>query len=206
MFVGFSLARRDSRPAVHLMKNATLALICLLAAGSFAAETPSAGPRADTLTFFIEGVECPSCIYSVWQSINGIKGVSDINVQQRIDSYATVTFDPAKVSAHQIAQAVTDAWPLHGKPYVASLTLRVPDYGQEGNAAKVDAVLAAQKPWVKFEPLDKSKGEFVVSFLPLKPDKKKTGPQGWNPDTLTRALHDSAPNGLGLKAEFEKGE
>lgn len=190
------------------MKNTliTVAALCLAALALVAAEKPAPAAKTVTLTFYVAGVECPSCIYSVWQSINGIKGVTDINVQQRIDSYANVTFDPAKVSAHQIAQAVTNAWPLHGKPYVASLTLRVPGYDKGGNAAKVDAVFAAQKPWVKFEPLDKSKGEFVVSFLPLKADDKKTGPQGWNPDTLTRALHDSAPKGLGLEVEFEKAE
>ena len=190
------------------MKNstATLATLSLLAAGSFAAEKPAADPHSATLTFYLGGVECPSCIYSVWQSVNEVKGVADAELQQRIDSFANVTFDTRVASAQQIAQAVTDAIALHGKPYDATLRMRVPDYPKNGNAARVDAVFARHKQWVKIEALDKTKGEFVLSFLPLKLGGKKAVPQGWNPDAFTRALHDPAPKGLGLDVQFEKGE
>ena len=184
------------------------AAACLLA--SFCAvkltvmdeQTAAASAKSEeTLTFYLSGVECPSCIYSVWQAVNPVKGVSDVAVQQRIDSYANVTFDPRVVSAQQIASAVTEAWPLHGKPYTASLNLSVPDYAKGGNAAKVDAVFAKQKPWVQIEPLDKAKGEFSIAFLPMKDEQKKTGAKGWNPDALVRAIRDQ-----GLESEIVNAE
>lgn len=160
----------------------------------------------ETLTFYLSGVECPSCIYSVWQAVNPVKGVSDVAVQQRIDSFANVTFDPRVVSAQQIASVVTEAWPLHGKPYTASLNLSIPDYAKGDNAAKVDAVFARQKKWVEIEALDKAKGEFSVAFLPIKTDEKKTGAQGWNPEALIHAIADSSPKGLGLECEIVRSE
>lgn len=57
----------------------------------------------------------------------GDKGIQDVTVVQIIDNYANVTFDPAVVSDQQIAQAVREAYPLHGMPYLATLKLSVTD-------------------------------------------------------------------------------
>lgn len=188
------------------MKNALLPLItsCLLAVGLPAADKPAAG--AVTLTFFLGGVECPSCMYSVWQSLNEVKGIADAEMQQRIDSFANVTFDPAVISAHQIAHAVSGAFALHGRPYEAMLRLRVPDYARKGNAPRLDAVFARNKEWLEVETVDKAKGEFVLHFRPLKPAEAKKGPQGWSQAAFLAEVRSPAPKGLGLALEFEIGE
>ena len=183
----------------------SLAMAGRLAAADSAPATKSKRPEV-TLTFFLSGVECPSCVYSVWQSLQGIKGISDVNAQQRLDSFANVTFDPELVSAHRIAQAVSEAWPLHGKPYLASLTLQVPDYGKGGNAAKADAVFAAQKPWVKIDLLDKARGEFSVAIELAKPAADEKPAKSWRPDDLLRALRTPPPDGPGLACSFVEGK
>lgn len=51
---------------------------------------------------------------------------------------------------------------------------------------------------MRIEPLDKSKGEFVVHFLPLELDAAATGPQGFNGGHINHPIHDAPPRGLGL--------
>lgn len=169
-----------------------------------AADKPAS--NAVTLSFFLGGVECPSCMYSVWQSLNEVKGIADAEMQQRIESFANVTFDPAVISAHQIAQAVSGAFALHGKPYEAMLRLRVPGYARPGNAAKLDAVFARSKEWLEVETVDKTKGEFVLHFRPLKTAGADKGPAGWSQAAFLTEVQSPAPKGLGLALEFEKGE
>ncbi|WP_395745958.1 heavy-metal-associated domain-containing protein [Prosthecobacter sp.] len=131
-----------------------------------------------TRTFYVSGIECGSCVYMVQQSVAGTKGVSEVMVVQVIDGYANVTFDPAVVSDQQIAQAVREAYPLHGTPYVAALKLKVADFAK--NAAKVEGLFAEWKKFLKLEVMDKGAGDLTVHFLPLEADKKKAGPQGWS--------------------------
>ena len=51
---------------------------------------------------------------------------------------------------------------------------------------------------MRIEPLDKSKGEFVVHFLPLELHAAATGPQGFNGGHINHPIHDAPPRGLGL--------
>ena len=153
-------------------------------------------PKPVTRTFYVSGVECGSCVYAVQQSVTETKGVADVTVVQLIDSIANVTFDPKKVSDQQIAQAVREAYPLHGMPYLATLKLRMPGYAK--NAAKVDRLFAGWKKSVTMEVIDKAKGELVVHFLPLEVDAQKTAPQGWS-----IALLAEAAKGLGLDFNVE---
>jgi len=150
-----------------------------------------------TRTFYVTGVECGSCVYAVQQSVGETKGVSDVAVVQVIDSFANVTFDPQVVSEHQIAQAVREAYPLHGMPYLATLKLRLPEYAK--HSAKADAVLGRWKDWITVKPVDQAKGEFEIHFLPLKADEKKAGPQGWSLAEFSAALK----TGLGLAFTLE---
>lgn len=150
-----------------------------------------------TRTFYVTGVECGSCVYAVQQSVGETKGVSDVAVVQVIDSFANVTFDPQVVSEHQIAQAVREAYPLHGMPYLATLKLRLPDYAK--HAAKADAVLTRWKDWITVKPVDQAKGELEIHFLPLKADEKKAGPKGWSLAEFSAALK----TGLGLAFTLE---
>jgi len=162
-------------------------------------EKPKASPT--TLTFFITGIECAACVEMVRQSVSNTPGVTDLFVEQRIDSYASVAFDPQQVSAHQIAQAIFDSMPLHGRPYEPRLMLTIPDYAKSEIAAKVDAVIAQHAAFIEVETMDKEKGELLLYFLPLKSDPSNKKPQGWNHTTLLHTLQDPAPKGLGLKVQ-----
>ena len=179
-----------------------LAFVCLLISQSFAPliagdkEKPKASPT--TLTFFITGIECAACVEMVRQSVCNTPGVVDLFVEQRIDSYASVAFDPQQVSAHQIAQAIFDSMPLHGRPYEPRLMLTIPAYKKPEIAAKVDAAVAKHKASIEVEIMDKAKGELLLYFLPLKRDPTNKKPQGWNHMPLLHALQDPAPKGLGL--------
>ena len=161
-------------------------------------------PKPTTLTFYVVGVECPSCVYSVNYSISQLKSVSDVSAGQFIENFANVTFDPKVVSIHQIAQAVTEAAPLHGVPYQATMKLFIPDYAKEQNSRKVDALFARWKALVEVETVDRAAGEFLIHFQPLKMDAKKAGPQGLTLDELTSALHEPAPKGLGMSFRLAK--
>lgn len=156
-------------------------------------------PKPTELIFDVTGLECGACVYSVYQAIKDIKGVSDVDVLQTTDGYAKVAYDPKLVSEHQIAQAVREAFPLHGLPYLIKLRVRIPAYIKADLAAKVDAVFGQWQKWVEVKPTDKAKGEFLVHFKPLTKDPKASGPQGWSLTELTLALKAPAPAGLGLE-------
>lgn len=148
-----------------------------------------------TRIFYVSGVECGSCVYMVQQSIGETKGVEDVQVVQIIDNYAQVTFNPKRVSDHQIAQAVRDAIPLHGTPYLATLRVKIPDYAQ--HKAAVDNVFMGWKGSVTLVPSLELKDEFTIHFEPLKADAKKAEPQGWSLAAFTEAM-----KGLGVGFTF----
>ncbi len=151
-----------------------------------------------TLTFFISGIECSACVEFVRQSVNELHGVSKADVEQRIDSFARITFDSRVTSAQQVAQAVSEAYPLHGRPYLASLVLLVPGYASGPNTARIDALFAQQNRWVNIRLANREKGEFAVDFLPLTPQPGAKGPQGWDVESFLHAMQDPPPRGLGL--------
>ncbi|MFO1437017.1 MAG: heavy-metal-associated domain-containing protein [Verrucomicrobiaceae bacterium] len=151
----------------------------------------SAADPVVTRTFYVSGVECGSCVYMVQQSIGETKGVEDVQVVQIIDNYAQVTFNPKRVSDHQIAQAVREAIPLHGTPYLATLRVKMPDYAK--HKAAVDKLFAGWKGSVTLVPSLEVKDEFTIHFEPLKTDAKKAEPQGWSLAAFTEAM-----KGLGV--------
>jgi copper chaperone CopZ len=173
----------------------------LLIAALAGASAYSADKEA-LFTFYVAGIECAACVEVVRQSVAELEGVSKVELEQRLDSVANVTFDPERVSAQQVAQAVTDAVQIHGRPYEAWMQLRVPDYAKGGNAAKVDAVIARMKAWVDVVVMDRDQGDFLVHFQPLKTDPKRQGAQGWNPGQLEKALKSPVPEGLGLDCSW----
>ena len=174
-----------------------LLLILSLWGPGFASES---NPNSVTLTFYVAGVECISCVDVVCRNLSEVKGVVKVDMTQSFDPYANITFDPKLVSAQQIAQLIVEAPPLHGKPYEPTLRLHIPDYAKAGNAAKVDDVFARQKDMIEVVTIDKAKGEFVLHFLPMNEAEMKKGPRGWNPGPFERALK----TGLGMKFSFEE--
>ena len=57
----------------------------------------------------------------------------------------------------------------------------------------MDAVLAKHKSDVRIELKNKAKGEFLLTFEPLRVDTGKKGPQGWNVDTFRTAIAQLLP-------------
>lgn len=165
--------------------------ILLIAFGSLCAAEK---PQTITRTFYVTGVECGSCVYVVQQSVSETKGVSEVTLVQVVDNYANVTFDPQVVGEHQIAQAVREALPIHGMPYLASLRVKMPNYTKQ--KAQVDALFAGWKSSVTLVPSLDIKDEFAIHFEELKADAKKLGPQGWNFTQFAEAAE-------GLGVEFK---
>lgn len=154
---------------------------------------PTASPKAPAagmkMTFYVSGLECVACAESVRLSVGKLAGVTDIKMREGLEGYANVTFDPAAVSAHQIAQAVYDAPPLHGTPYEACLRLKIPAYTQPAQAALVDAMIATQKSSITSEPDWDAKDQLIIRFLPLEtPASPPMAARGWNPQHLTEAF------------------
>lgn len=173
----------------------------LTAAHTFAADPAPKGPL-ETVTFYVAGVECAACVFAVNDSVRRLSGIDEVIDGQNNANYINVTFDPDKVSAHQIAQAVTDAFPLHGAPYVPTLRLVVPGYGEGENAARVAGVFAKWKDWVEFEVAKPGKGELVVRFKPLVSDPAKVAATGWSHAAMGEALAKVLPPGT--KVELVK--
>jgi copper chaperone CopZ len=176
-------------------------LLVLFEGASFAADPAPKAPL-ETLTFYVAGVECAACVFAVNDSVRRLSGIDEVIDGQNNANYINVTFDPAKVSAHQIAQAVTDAFPLHGAPYVPTLRVVVPVYGEGENAAKVAGVFAKWKDWVEFEVTKPAKGELVVKFKPLKTDPAEAKAAGWTHAAMKEALGKVLPPGT--KVELAK--
>jgi copper chaperone CopZ len=160
-------------------------------------------PHPVTATLYVTGVQCSSCSESITAALKRVKSVTDVQIEPNT-GYANISFDTHVSSYHQIAQAVADASPQHGDAYKATLKARVPDYAKGDNGAAVDKVFAKSKEQVQVEFTDKPKGEITISFLPLKVDKSKEGPQGWNAGKFGHPIHDPAPKGLGLAFQIVK--
>jgi copper chaperone CopZ len=182
------------------MKTSIISLLSITAfvLTASAAEKKAVVPHPTTQTFYISNVECDSCVAQISASIRKVKSVTKVDGLTPKSGYANVSFDSHADSYHQIAKAIADTPPVNGKKFVPTMKLRVPDYAKGDNAAKVDAVFAKSKDFVKVETTNKEKGEFLMSFLPLTVDAKKTGPQGWNGGRFGHPIHDPPPKGLGL--------
>lgn len=174
----------------------------ILALSTLAAEPPKEPEKPVTLTFYITGMECPGCAYNVTNSLNDVKGFVEARIDSLLDGYANITFDDHKASVHQIAHAVAEAYPLHGKPYDAALKIRVPDYAKGDNEARVNGALSKLKDAIAVIVEDKSKGLLLVRFQPLALKEKVAGPQGVDVAHILGLIRDPAPKGLGLAAEL----
>lgn len=187
------------RSIIQSMKCLCFLLPLLAAPGMLSQSAAADAAKPVTRTFYVTGIECGSCVYMVQQSIATTKGVAEVEVMQSFESTATVTFDPQVVSEHQVAQAVREAYPLHGTPYLATLKLKVADAAR--SAAKMSALVDRWREWVRFEPVDKSKGEWLVHFKELKNDPEKTGRRGWSVTEFAHAMNAAA---ISFEIEEEK--
>jgi hypothetical protein len=76
-----------------------------------------------------------------------------------------------------------------------------PDYGNEGNAAKMDAVFARFAKLVAIEPLDRAKNLFVIRFLPFIPAPGQPQGMGFNFGHIAHPIIDPAPKGMALRLQ-----
>jgi copper chaperone CopZ len=172
-------------------------------AGPAGAAVDAYQPHTPTLIFYLSGATGSADAEAIRASVQKLASVRKVNADvQR--GFVQVRFDSHVVSYHQVAQAIADAGVALGQKYDPHLKIRVPEYPQPGNAAKVDAIFAGKRlnQRIKVAPLDKTKGEFAVRFLPLALDPAVTGPQGFNGGHLNHPIHDPPPRGLGLTCVY----
>jgi len=161
-------------------------------------------PHTPTLIFYLSGANGQPDVDSLRAAVQKLKSatVRDLNTNR---SYARIRFDSHVISYHQVAQALADAGTVLGKHYNPFTIFVVPDYAQSNNAARVDAIFAGKRlnTRVTVKPLDKTRGKFLVYFLPLQIDPKSSAPQGFNGGHLHHPISDPAPRGLGLPSDYE---
>ena len=78
-----------------------------VAAALLAALSASAGPTRK-VTLDVKGMDCATCPLTVKAVLKKQPGVGDVKVDWK-KGIAEVAFEPAKVSAERLAQAVTEA-------------------------------------------------------------------------------------------------
>lgn len=149
-------------------------------------------PKLVTLTLYVAGVECPACSFAVNDSVRRLDGVDQVDEGQGDGNYVNVTFDPSKVSVHQLAVAVGDAFPLHGAPYQASLRLRLPAGKAEGDSPALSKAFSKWKDWVSFECSKPGKGEWTLHFRPRGEDDAKRPSPGLRHDEILAIVKEAA--------------
>lgn len=188
---------------ISLSSNVNLRILLIFSLASFlhAGDKERVGTKPARVTLYISGVECPGCAFSVNYAISQLKGVGEVVSGQMVDDFVNVTFDPGRISVHQLAQAVSEATALHGVPYQASLRLVIPDHAKEGNGARLEALLQKWADWAEMEVIDRTTGQFSLKFRPLKPGGA-AGPQGLALEKIVEAVTAPAPTGIGLRLEI----
>lgn len=179
--------------------TAVLAFIAL-SGGAIAAEKKAAPgpnePMPSTKTFFIEGVKTEADVKAVTTAAMKVKSVNAVVDLTPASGFANISFDHHAITHQQIAQAIMDAG-----AFKVSFRFVIPDYGKEGNAAKVDAVFARFAKLVAIEPLDKAKNLFVARFLPFTPAPGQPLGTGFNFGHIAHPVGDPAPKGLALRIQ-----
>ena len=177
-------------------------LLMLLTACKPAGPVPEAGKGAAVkLTFWVSGLECAACAESVRQSVAARPGVRGVVMREGLEGFARVEFDPGRVTAQEIAQAVYEAQPLHGTPYEASLRLEVPGLAAGGLVEALETWRKARQPLVDLEPHWEGKEAFILRLPPLEAGQE----EGWRHDAFLQALAAPLPQGLGLQGRWVEG-
>lgn len=172
-----------------------LALPWLAAAEKKAAPNPNA-PSPSTRTFFIDGVKSEADVKAVVAAASKVKSVNAVVDLTATSGFANISFDHHAVTHQQIAQAILDAG-----AFKVSFKFVVPDYAKDGNAAKMDAVFARFAKLVSIEPLDRSRGAFVIRFLPFTAEPGKPLGMGFNFGHIAHPIIDPAPKGMALRIQ-----
>lgn len=86
------------------MKRLLMALICIMCACSVAFAQDQPKKKKETVTFYVEEMECQNCVKKVEKNIAFEKGVSDLrcNLSNRT---AKVTYNTSKTSTENLIAA-----------------------------------------------------------------------------------------------------
>jgi copper chaperone CopZ len=153
-------------------------------------------PSPSTRTFFIEGVKSEADVQAIGAAVRRVKSVTAVDDLTPTSGFANISFDHHAVTHQQIAQAIADAG-----AFQVSFRFIVPDYGKDGNAAKIEAVFARFSRLVAIAPLDRERNLFVIRFLPFTPAPGQPQGMGFNFGHIAHPIIDPAPKGMGLKIQ-----
>lgn len=86
------------------MKRLVVALVCILCACSVAFAQDKPKKKKETVTFYVEEMDCQNCVRKIEKNIAFEKGVSDLrcNLPNRT---AKVTYNTTKTTPEQLAAA-----------------------------------------------------------------------------------------------------
>jgi len=154
---------------------------------------PALEPHPVTRAFYVSGVTTEEQVKKITEAISKLSSVTAVSEMTPSSGYVRVAFDTHKIASHLIAQTITDQG-----PYTVTIKFQVPEY--KDNAEKLDALFAkvSQQRHVKIEPTDKEKGDFTLTYLPIRPDPNDPRKVGFNYGHLGHPIHDPPPKGLGL--------
>lgn len=84
------------------MRQILLILTALMMAGVVSAAAPK------QVSLHVENMTCPACAITIEKTLGKVAGVAGQNIATESET-VTVTFDPERTNAAEIAKAITDA-------------------------------------------------------------------------------------------------
>ena len=195
---GWKISPAGFSPLNFLMKHCSLLIAFVLQWLTLGLFGDPAAQKV-TRTFYVSGLECGGCVYLVQQALSEAKGVAAVELVPSADNYANVTYDPARLSEHQVAQVVREALPLHGTPYLATLRLRFAEL--ERDWPVVDSAMERWRGRVRLEVVDRMKGQVVLHFAALEAGVKQPQDAGWSLPAFRKALEERKVLGRAVKFE-----
>lgn len=86
------------------MKRLVVALICIMCACSIAFAQDKPKKKKETVTFYVEAMDCQNCVKKIEKNIAFEKGVSDLRCNLS-GKTAKVTYNTTKTTPEQLAVA-----------------------------------------------------------------------------------------------------
>ena len=150
-------------------------------------------PHPISKTFYVSGVTNDAQIAKINEAVGKLPSVTAVKELTPASGFVRVEFDTHKIASHLVAQTIMDQG-----PFGVTLKFEIPEYA--ANAAKIDALFAKllRERHVKIDATDRQKGQFVLTYLPIKPDPAEPRKVGFNPGHLGHPIHDAPPAGMGL--------
>jgi len=165
---------------------ATLLALQTAARAQDAAQPPAAGPQM-TASFVItpEGGEAADKITAALRQVKGVTNVTGLSPENKV---ATVSYVPSQVSVHQIAQAIADLPAAAGRPYQASLLVRIVNLSEPATRDKAVTALRSVQGVASAGPMDANAGLLAIQLAPLPPADRTGGPKGATQEQIMKAL------------------